>query len=178
MAVLPAPEPEKRAPEAAFASLPSPNEVPRKPEEIVDIQRFGFVSALLEERNAKREQILTDQAIDPVVWRKAERHWRAELKRESTEGVQTKLQRFEEAFVQGWESIHPGKFGIEHYARLMIAEKEARIVRELRTQNIDPSFGMRLRRVWRRRLSADPGLAQTYQSLMAAKNTRSPMEAR
>jgi hypothetical protein len=96
------------------------------------------------------------------VWRKAERFWRAELKREMAEGLQNKLQRFEEAFVQGWESIHPGKFGVDHYARLSIAEKEARIVRELKSQGVDPSFGMRLRRVWRRRILQDDGLKRAF----------------
>jgi len=159
---FPVSAPEVRVADEAPAMVQKVDEAPRKPEEIVDLERFGFVSALLEERGAKRDQILKNHSVELVIWRKAERHWRTELKREMAEGVQTKLQRFEEAFVQGWESIHPGKFGVEHYARLSIAEKEARIVRELKSQGIDPSLGMRLRRVWRRRILQDDGLKRAF----------------
>lgn len=177
MPVLPKSEPDVQPPDMASA-LPKPEAKPLKPEEIVTIEKFGFVSALLEERGAKREQILKDQNIDLGVWRKAERFWRTELKREMADGIQTKLQRFEEGFVQGWESNHPGKFEVDHYARLTIAEKEARIVRELKQQGIDPSFGMRLRRVWRRRLSQDAALAERFQALVSGKDRPSAMEAR
>lgn len=161
-------EPEVRPAEPpALAS--HVDEPPRSPHEIVDIDRYGFVSALLDERGAKLDHVLKNQSIELSIWRKAERHWRQELRREMAEGIPEKLPRFEEAFVRGWESLHPGRFGIEHYARLTIAEKEARIVRELRSQGVEPSLGMRLRRVWRRRILQNEALHQAYDQALEAR---------
>jgi hypothetical protein len=165
-------EPEIRVvdePPAMLQDMVVPDEPPRRPEEIVGIDRYGFVSAQLAERGAKVEQTLRTHDIDPAIWRQADRHWRQALRREMAEGVQDKLPKFEEAFVRGWETLHPGKFGVEHYARLAKAEKEARIVRELRAQGLDPSFGMRLRRVWRRRIAQDDALKQAFDAALAQR---------
>jgi hypothetical protein len=165
-------EPEVRIVDTSSVLVPNvavADEVPRRPEEIVDIERYGFVSALVAERGAKLEQTLRAQNIDPQIWRKAERFWRHELRREMAEGIPDKLPKFEEAFVCGWESMHPGRFGIEHYARLAKAEKEARIVRELRAQSIEPSLGMRLRRVWRRRILQDEALKRAFDQALEQK---------
>lgn len=170
-AVTPA-EPEIRVADAPPAMLQNgsiADEPSRRPEEIVDIDRYGFVSALLAERGSKLESILRSHDIDLVVWRKADRFWRQDLRREMAEGIADKLPKFEEAFVRGWESVHPGRFGVEHYARLTIAEKEARIVRELRIQGLDPSLGMRLRRVWRRRLLQDETLKRAFDAALEQK---------
>lgn len=161
------PSAEPTAPSAvAVPTVVSIDEPPRRPEEVVDIERYGFVSALLEQRGAKREHVLKNQSIDPSIWRKAERHWRAELKREMADGIVDNVPRFEEAFVQGWETLHPDHFGVEHYARLTLAEKQSRIVRELKSQGIEPSLGMRLRRVWRRRVQSDSDLSQAFEALV------------
>ncbi|HRI64168.1 MAG TPA: DUF2169 domain-containing protein [Polyangium sp.] len=158
-------EPEVRLGEPT-GSVAQVDEPPGSPHEIVDIDRYGFVSALLEERGAKLAHVLEKQVIDIGIWRKAERHWRQELRREMAEGIQNQVARFEEAFVRGWESLHPGRFGVEHYARLTIAEKEARIVRELRNQGVEPSLGMRLRRVWRRRILQDDALKRAFDEVV------------
>lgn len=181
--LMPIASPQK--PEIRLADVPPPampvalaEEPARRPEEIVDIDRYGFVSAHLAERGAKQEQVLRTQDIDPVIWRKADRYWRQELKREMAEGIPDKLPKFEEAFVRGWESLHPGRFGVEHYARLTIAEREARIVRELRAQGVEPSMGMRLRRVWRRRIESDQALRAAFKALVDVKRPETRAEAR
>lgn len=169
MPVLAPVESENRSVEAPPAMLQNAvvvDEPLRRPEEIVTIDRYGFVSALLAEKGAKLDPILRSHDIDPAIWRKADRFWRQELRREMAEGIPDKLPKFEEAFVRGWESVHPGRFGVEHYARLTIAEKEARIVRELRAQGIEPSLGMRLRRVWRRRILLDDTLKRAFDAAL------------
>lgn len=150
-----------------LASAQSVDDAPKKPEEIVDIERYGFVLALIDERASRRSEILKDQSIDPAIWRKAERHWRLLMKKEMAEGNKLHLERFEDAFVRGWESIYPARFSTEHYARLVIAEREARLVRELRALRIDPSLGMKLRRVWRRRIMRDDALRSEFEGLLA-----------
>ncbi len=154
---------------AMLQNVGDADEPSRRPEEVVDIDRYGFVSALLAERGAKLENILRTHDINAAIWRKTDRFWRQELRREMAEGIPDKLPKFEEAFVRGWESVHPGRFGVEHYARLTIAEKEARIVRELRIQGVDPSFGMRLRRVWRRRILQDETLKRAFDMAIEQK---------
>ena len=151
------------------APVPQVESAPRKPEEIVDIERYGFVSALIDERASKRPEILKNHSIDPLIWRKAERSWRLLMKKEMAEGTREHLDRFEDAFVRGWESLYPERFAIEHYARLIIAEREARLVRELRAQRIDPLLGMRLRRVWRRRIARDETLKSALDGLMTQR---------
>jgi len=169
----PPPPPEEPAAPAAPLAPPARldgvvigfQDAPRAPHEIVDLEEYGRISAAISEQKAKPIEVLRARSVDPEVYRKAAGHWRRVLDEEAKQGGRDALARFDEGFVQGFEEANPGRFGIEHYARLVQAERSARLANELRAQGLEVSLGMRLRRVYRRRVAADPALRASLDAI-------------
>lgn len=155
-------------PPAPIAAEAEETDVGKRPEEIVDLERYGSLSAALAEPKAKLADVLKKEKITIKVWREADRFWRRELDREAKERGRDKRQRFDEAWVRAFEILHPGRFGLEHYARLASAEKKARLPNELAAQALPTEVGMRLRRVWRGRIAADPALREALSKITAS----------
>jgi hypothetical protein len=132
----------------------------KTPEEEVDIERHGMLSAALDEPKAKLGDVLEANRIEFSVWKAADRHWRRAMDHEVRRGQRGLRERFDSAYVAEWEKAHPGRFVLGHYARLAHAEQQGLLSVELSEQGLSPNLGMRLRRVFRARISQTPTLRE------------------
>jgi hypothetical protein len=132
----------------------------KAPEEEVDIDRYGALSAALDEPKAKLAGVLEENHVDLAVWRAADKHWRRAMDHETRRGLRGLRERFDDAYVAAWDKAHPGRFALGHYARLAHAEQQGLLSVELSDQGLTPNLGMRLRRVWRRRISQNDALRE------------------
>lgn len=156
-------------------SGPIPNQ---RPEESIGIDRYGYISALISESKRSPNEVFLAHEIDESTWRKADRHWRREIRHETENGKRERCTIFEDAWVRGWEELNPGRFGVAHYACLVKAEQQGRIRREMRTQGLEPALAMRLRRVWKRRIKANSTLAKAFERLLEDKDAEDSLEVR
>ena len=124
---------------------------PPKPHELVDLERYAEICGAVDDK-AEVPAALAERKIDAAAYREAERHWRRALAFEQNRAGQELRDRFDVAFVASWEVKHPGRFERAHYDRLVEAQKKGILQVEMRDQKLDPALGMRLRRVWRKRV--------------------------
>ncbi|WP_437873986.1 hypothetical protein [Sorangium sp. So ce363] len=162
-APAPAPAPQPPAP---LKEPPAPSAA--RPEEPVTIERYATVCAELAERGALRGEVLSAHDLDEGTWRKAERRWRDELERALKHGDRALRERFDDAYVTAWERRHPDRFGAEQYARLVRAERRGKLALEIAEQGLDAPLGLRLKRVWQRRVAAQAALAGQVERALSA----------
>ncbi|MGK3963454.1 DUF2169 domain-containing protein [Sorangium sp. So ce118] len=160
--VQPAPVP----PPPGLEAQPAPGAAPA--EEPVPIERYAAVASELADEGAVRSKVLSAHELDEPTWRKAERRWRGELERELKRGERALRERFDDAYVSAWEERHPDRFGVAQYARLVRATRRGTLTLEIADQRLDPSLGMRLKRVWQRRVAARAALAEQIERALAA----------
>ncbi|WP_437716749.1 DUF2169 domain-containing protein [Sorangium sp. So ce448] len=164
-APTPAPAPAPQPP-APLKEPPAPSAA--RPEEQVTIERYATVCAALAERGALRGEVLSAHDLDDGTWRKAERRWRDELERALKHGDRALRERFDDAYVSTWERRHPDRFGAEQYARLVRAERRGKLSLEIAEQGLDAPLGLRLKRVWQRRVAAQSALAEQVDRALSA----------
>ncbi|WP_437664522.1 DUF2169 family type VI secretion system accessory protein [Sorangium sp. So ce1182] len=145
---------------------PAPGAAPA--EEPVPIERYAAIASELDDEGAVRSKVLSARELDEPTWRKAERRWRGELERELKRGERALRERFDDAYVSAWEERHPDRFGVAQYARLVRATRRGTLALEIADQGLDPSLGMRLKRVWQRRVAARAALAEQIERALAA----------
>ncbi|WP_437820077.1 DUF2169 family type VI secretion system accessory protein [Sorangium sp. So ce1078] len=159
-----APSPLAPAPSPA---APAPAAAP--PEEPVPIERYAAVASELADRGALRSKVLSAHHLDEPTFRKAERRWRDALERELKRGERALRERFDDAYVSAWERRHPDRFGVAQYARLLGAERRGTLTLEIADQGLDASLGMRLKRVWQRRVASRAALAEQVERAVASR---------
>ncbi|MFO0759238.1 MAG: DUF2169 domain-containing protein [Byssovorax sp.] len=161
-----------------ISKLPAPgNIVPRAKDEVaapaedapaVDIEEYARISVELAEPGARKAAVLGAHELDPISFRKVDRHYRRAMERESKRGARALRDRFDEAYVLTWEAKHVGRFDVAAYAKLCHAQQRGLLVGELEEQGLDAALGARLRRVWKKRVAMDPKLrAQVEEALKA-----------
>ncbi|XYI02967.1 DUF2169 domain-containing protein [Sorangium sp. So ce1128] len=159
-------QPTPVAPPPSVSVQPAPGAAPA--EEPVTIERYAVIASELADEGAVRSKVLSAHELDEPTWRKAERRWRGELERELKRGERALRERFDDAYVSAWEKRHPDRFGAAHYARLVRAARRGTLTLEIADQGLDPSLGMRLKRVWQRRVAARVALAEQVERALAA----------
>ncbi|WP_437971465.1 DUF2169 domain-containing protein [Sorangium sp. So ce260] len=159
-----APSPLAPAPTPA---APAPAAAP--PEEPVPIERYAAIASELADRGALRSKVLSAHDVDEPTFRKAERRWRDALERELKRGERALRERFDDAYVSAWERRHPDRFGVAQYARLLGAERRGTLTLEIADQGLDASLGMRLKRVWQRRVASRAALAEQVERALAPR---------
>jgi hypothetical protein len=128
------------------------------PEEEIDLDRCAALTAALDEPGATISDVLEAHDLSPAVWTKAEQHWRRAMDRELKHGKPVLRDHFDEMYARAIEAEHPDRFGVAEYARLLAAEKKGLLSAAITEQGLSVAIGMRLRRVWSRRVAADPAL--------------------
>ncbi|WP_437592042.1 DUF2169 family type VI secretion system accessory protein [Sorangium sp. So ce1000] len=161
--LAPAPAPPPPAP---LKEPPAPSAA--RPEEPVTLERYAAVCSELTERGSTRGEVLSAHDLDEATWRKAERRWRDELGRALKHGDRALRERFDDAYVSAWERRHPDRFGTEQYARLVRAERRGTLALEIAEQGLDAPLGLRLKRVWQRRVAARAALAEQVDRALSA----------
>lgn len=159
------------APAVAPAAAPAPVKA-LPPEEQVDLDRYARLRAALTAPRETLDALLDREAIDAAVWRKAELYWTKALEQEAKRGKPVLRDRFDDAYVDAWERAQPGRFELWHYACIKQAETDGQLHNELADQGLDAALGMRLRRVWRRRIAADRALAEELERSLAVVRER------
>lgn len=139
------------------------------PHEVVDLERYAKLSAIFAEPDAQPKKTLAQEKIERDVWRQAALHWRRALERESRNAEHALRDRYDDAYVAAWEELHPDGFGPPEYAQLRAAEQRGRLQAGVDAIGLDKAMTMRLRRVWRRRLSASEALrAKVVEALLGS----------
>ncbi|WP_437840555.1 DUF2169 domain-containing protein [Sorangium sp. So ce1153] len=159
-------QPPPVPPPPRLEEQPAPGAAPA--EEPVPIERYAAVASELADEGAVRGKVLSAHELDEPTWRKAERRWRGELERELKRGERALRERFDDAYVSAWEQRHPDRFGVAQYARLVRATRRGTLTLEIADQGLDPLLGMRLKRVWQRRVAARAALAEQVDRALAA----------
>ncbi|WP_236644687.1 hypothetical protein [Sorangium cellulosum] len=167
-ASVPAPPAAAPSPLAPAPSSPAATAPAAPPEEPVPIERYAAVASELAEKGAVRSKVLSAHDLDEPTWRKAERRFRDALERELKRGERALRERFDDAYVDAWERRHPDRFGVAAYARLLGAERRGTLTLEIADQGLDASLGMRLKRVWQRRVASSAALAEQIERALAA----------
>ncbi|APR88189.1 hypothetical protein A7982_13538 [Minicystis rosea] len=129
---------------------------PPSPEELITLERYAAIAAALDEHGVRRADVLAAAEVDAAVFRKAELHWKRAMAQGSRRGDHGLRDRFDEAYVAAWEAENPDRFVLAHYASARHAERRGLLAVELDDQGLHAGLGMRLCRVWRRRVDADP----------------------
>ncbi|MEO7329888.1 MAG: DUF2169 domain-containing protein, partial [Minicystis sp.] len=144
----------------------------RAPEEEIDLERHARISALLSAPGASLDGVLEGEAVEAKIWRKADLHWRKALEQEARRGRQVLRDRFDDAYVDAWDQVQPSRFKLWHYACIKQAETDGQLHNELAEQGLDAALGMRLRRVWKRRVAADRALGEELERTLALVRER------
>jgi hypothetical protein len=138
----------------------------------IDLEVYAEVCGALADPLITLAEILHARGIEPRSYEDSGRHVRRMIALETKRGRRGLRDRFDDAYVRGWEATEPNRFGPTHYARLLVAERRGRLHLELADQGLDGALGMRLLRVWARRVGAGGALAEQVHAALAAGGHR------
>jgi hypothetical protein len=125
--------------------------------ETLELERYASLVAHIE-GGRSHQAVLMQAEIDDQGYRFAGRHWRRAMDSELRGGGRALRERYDNAYVAAWDALFPGRFGVREQARLQLAEEQGFLMSELEELGLDVTVGLRLRRVWALRISADTQL--------------------
>jgi hypothetical protein len=146
---------------------PVPPSDPGLPLEAYPLARCAAIAASLARRKPDAAAILAEHALSRSRWEALTRHWQDAIRAESARGQTTLLSAYDDAYVAQLEAER-GPIRVEEHARLLVATERGAESDALTALSLPPGAGMRLSRVWARRIAADAELGKAVRDAIEA----------
>jgi hypothetical protein len=151
---------------AVPAALPEAPASPPVTDDPISIAKFAAITAELGELRLPRCEVLGAHGLSDARWVEAEKRWSGALAEEAKRGQRALLEAHDDAFVKAWQAIR-GPFDVVDYARLTVATERGELTAVLDAMAIRRTLWMRLKRIYSRRIAADPAFAARVKQALA-----------
>lgn len=133
----------------------------RRGDPVLSLEECAALTARLDMGPDERERALTDMELDEEQWLDLHAHWQGTIDEELERGVADSITSFDEAYVAQLEVLR-GPIDSEDYARLERAAERGQTEQVRAALDIPAPGLVRVKRVWVRRLCADPTLRADF----------------
>lgn len=137
------------------------------PFEAYPSSRCAGIAASMARRREDFAAILEGELLDAALWARLDRHWAAVLSADLERGESASLDAYDAAYVARLEAerglITPGEYG-----RLALGAERGRVATVLTELSLPRGAMPRIDRIWIRRQSEDPALAEAVRSAIRA----------
>ncbi len=134
-----------------------------------DVAQVATVAAKLASGSASA--VLASRGLTEQTWSAALRRCLDRLASEAEEGRTELRDEYDEAFLAA-EALRRGPFELEHLARFRVDLEQGEPKLEDAGLALDIAVAMRVRRLWARRVAADPALARSLEAAMEKERDR------
>ncbi|MBK9263370.1 MAG: DUF2169 domain-containing protein [Polyangiaceae bacterium] len=132
----------------------------------VPIDVCAAVAARIDRRPADRSAILEELGLSPSMFSSAERTWIAAIRAETEQGRSELRAMYDRSYVCQLE-IERGPLEVIDYVRLMIGVEHGDLDEVLAEFDVPQASLVRIERVWRERMNAEPSLFARVRQAMA-----------
>jgi hypothetical protein len=131
----------------------------------VSLDVCAAVAARIDRRPAHRVDILHEMGLSVSMYNAAERAWTAAIRAETEQGRSELRAIYDRCYVEQLEGER-GRFEVIDYVRLMIGVEHGDLDEVLAEFDIPQSALVRIERVWRERMTAEPSLGMRVRQAM------------
>ena len=128
------------------------------PLEEYPLERCARIAARVARRKADRPDILKKEDLTSQEWDELSAHWNGVVQDATTRGKTKPLDAWDEAYVAELE-VERGPITVDEYASLIIASERNTASSRLDELGLPAGSFIRIRRVWGRKMRAEPSLA-------------------
>jgi hypothetical protein len=151
----------------------APRAAPPAPAETIGVKQCATIAAEIAERQTPRREVLDARGLSEERWAEIEKEHNQALADEAKRGEHVLADAYDDAYVAVWEA-HRGPLEVGDYARLTVAAERGGLGPLLEALSIRRTLWSRLKRLYGRRMAADPALAARIQRALAEQRARSP----
>lgn len=139
--------------------------MPMMPLADVPLEVCAAVAARIERRPAERADILQEMGLSVSMFGAAERAWAAAIRGETEQGRSDLRALYDRCYVAQLE-LERGSFDVLDYVRLMVGVEHGELEEVLAEFDVPQVALVRIERVWRERMQAEPSLAMRVRQAM------------
>jgi Uncharacterized protein conserved in bacteria (DUF2169) len=154
-----APPPAAPPPAAPRPRASSPSQPGASPR--IDLHTYAHIKAALWDKRAPLEQLLAEQGLDLITWRKHEREQTMRVAKDATQGSGALAKSIQVAIRQArQQASQSSDLSVDDYAQLFVrCENPAQRDGALQREGMNAGDWDMLQRKWQRRAQADPDVA-------------------
>lgn len=139
--------------------------MPMLPLADVPLDVCAAVAARIERRPAERADILLEMGLSVSMYAAAERAWTAAIRAETEQGRSDLRAHYDRCYVAQLE-MERGTFEVMDYVRLMVGVEHGDLDEVLAEFDVPQIALVRIERVWRERMQAEPSLSMRIRQAM------------
>jgi hypothetical protein len=136
----------------------APAAAPPAPAKPLGVEEYAAIAAEIAELHVSRREVLHAHGLSEARWAQVEREQTQALANELRRGEHALADAYDDAYVAAWEARR-GPLDVGDYAQLTLATERGALGPVLEALSIQRTLWSRLKRVYGRRMAADPAFA-------------------
>jgi hypothetical protein len=161
--------PQADATEAEPAAAEGGSDAPGIDPAMFSIEQCAEIQAELD-KQLPRKDVLERRVLAERGWLAVERHWKAALEREASEGGFALRAKHDDAYVRALERLRERPISATEYARVLSAMERRQVAGALREMEMPATAQLPIVRLWTAKLARDPKLS--FEMLQALASLR------